>query len=346
MSYPVKVFSTRGSDVLTKEICKALQTRLPKNLQADGCLKLGRSQVTRFSNENLQVRVENVRDHFVVVIHTQVPPVNERIIELFALLDALKGARPADILLVFPYYPYARSDKKNKPRISTMAFRLAHILSYSFGINRVLLLDPHDDHLKHYFDPVADEITSIYILFDYLEKEVFTLQPKEESVLVFPDEGASKRYSDFARLLRISTAYIDKGRRDDREEPEIRGIIGDIRDKFCLMIDDEILTGKTAVKDAAKVLEEGGRSIWMIAPHAVFADKNMAKSRLIQKLEFSSIEKFVVTNSIPNTAQMISGKSKFVVLWVELLLAEAIKRVVLSESLTALHQPENVSLYR
>ncbi len=346
MPYPVKVFSTRGSDVLAKEVCKALQARLPKELQTDGCLKLGRSLVNRFSNENIQVQVENVRDHFVVVIHTQVPPVNERLIELFALLDALKGARPADILVVFPYYPYARSDKKNQPRISTMAYRLAHILNHSFGIDRVLLLDPHDDHIKHYFDPVADEITSIYLLLDYLEKNVFTFQPKENSVLVFPDEGASKRYSGFARLLHISTAYIDKGRRDDREEPEVKGIIGDVRDKFCLMIDDEILTGKTAIGDANYVLKEGGRSVWMLAPHAVFADKNMAKTSLISKLEYSSIEKFVVTNSIPSTAEMISGRTKFAVLWVEFLLAEAIKRTVLGQSITELYNPKNVDLYR
>ncbi len=344
MPYPVKVFSTRGSDILAREVCKALQTRLPKEMQVDGCLKLGRSQVVRFSNENLQVQVENVRDHFVAVIHTQVPPVNERLIELFALLDALNGAQPADILVVFPYYPYARSDKKNQPRISTMAYRLAHILNHSFGIKRVLLLDPHDDHIKHYFDPVADEITSIYLLLDYLEKNVFTFQSKKESVLVFPDEGASKRYSGFARLLHIPTAYIDKGRRDDREEPEIKGIIGDVKDKFCLMIDDEILTGKTAIKDADKVLQEGGRSVWMLAPHAVFADKNMAKADLIRKLEYSSIEKFVVTNSIPNTAEMISGRTKFAVLWVEFLLAEAIKRTVLGQSITELYDPKNVNL--
>ena len=346
MSYPVKVFSTRGSDVLAKAVCEALKTRLPKDLWSEGCLKPGKIKVVRFSNENLQVQVENVRDHFVVVIHSQVPPVNERLVELFCLLDALKGARPVDILVVFPCYPYARSDKKNQPRISTMAYRFAHILNYSFGIERVMLLDPHDDHIKHYFDPVADEITSIYLLFDYLERNVFTFQPKEESVLVFLDEGASKRYSGFARLLRIPTAYIDKGRSDDREQPEVKGIIGNVEDKFCLMIDDEILTGKTAIEDAKAVLEKGGRSVWMLAPHAPFADKNMAKDKLIQKLEYSSIEKFVVTNSIPSTAQMISDRSKFVVLPVEFLLAEAIKRTALGESITELYNPKNVFLYR
>lgn len=346
MSYPVKVFSTRGSDVLAIKVCKALKTRLPKELWPEGHLKPAKSRVVRFSNENLQVQVENVRDHFVVVIHSQVPPVNERLVELFCLLDAIKGARPADILLVFPYYLYSRSDKKNQPRISTMGYRLAHILNHSFGIDRVLLLDPHDDHIKHYFDPVADEITSIYLFADYLEKNVFNFRSKEENVLVFPDEGASKRYSGFARLLRIPTAYIDKGRIDNREEPEVRGIVGDVDDKFCLMIDDEILTGNTAIGDAKAVLARGGRSVWMLAPHAPFADKKTAKGKLIRKLQYSSIEKFVVTNSIPSTAQIILDQSNFVVLPVEFLLAEAIKRTILSQSITELYNPENVTLYR
>lgn len=217
MSYPVKVFSTRGSDVLAKAVCKALKTRLPKELWPESCQKLARSKVVRFSNENLQIQVENVRDHFVVVIHSQVPPVSERLIELFCLLDAIKGARPADVLLVFPYYLYARSDKKNQPRISTMGYRLAHILYHSFRIDRVLLLDPHDDHIKHYFDPVADEITSIYLFADYLERNVFNFRAKEESVLVFPDEGASKRYSDFARLLQ-ETIYEGIEKRNNLEK--------------------------------------------------------------------------------------------------------------------------------
>ncbi len=347
MAYPVKVLSTRGSDVLARKVCQALRSRLPQDLQPNSCLRLGKSRVVRFSNENLQVQLlENVRDHLVVVIHTQVSPVNERLIELFVLLDAIKGARPADILVVFPYYPYARSDKKNQPRISTMAYRLAHILNHSFRIERVLLLDPHDDHIKHYFDPVADEISSSYLLLDYLERNVFTSLSKENSVLVFPDEGASKRYSNFGRLLRIATAYIDKGRRDDREEPEIRGIVGNVRGKFCLMIDDEILTGNTAIKDADRILLEGGQSVWMLAPHAPFADKKMSKAMMIQRIERSSIERFVVTNTIPSTAQMISGRENFVVLRVECLLAEAIKRTVLGQSITELYDPKNVDLYR
>jgi len=343
---PVKVFATRGSDVLAKEICAALQNRLSAEFQPNRRLKLSKSAVVRFSNENLQVQVENVRNHFAVVVHTQVPPINERLIELFALLDAIKGAQPADILVVFPYYPYARSDKKNQPRISTMGYRLAHILTHSFGIGRVLLLDPHDDHIKHYFDPVADEISSIYLFVDYLERNVFASRPKERSALVFPDEGASKRYSGVARLLRIPTAYIDKSRHNNREEPEAKGIVGEVRNKFCLMIDDEILTGKTAIEDAKKILTEGAQEVWMLAPHAVFADKRMAKSRLIKKLEDSSIQKFIVTNSIPLDSRLIAGMEKFTVLSIASLLAEAIKRAVVGESLTELYQLDKVSLYR
>lgn len=338
---PVKFFATRGSDILARKVYGALQQRLKD------CY-FGRMGVVRFSNENLRVKVSNVRGYSVVVIHTQVSPVNERLIELFVLLDAIKNAKPADILLVFPYYPYARSDKKDKPRISTMAPLWAKIFNRVYGIERVLLLDPHDDHIKHYFDPAADDITSIYLFDDFLERNVFPSHPKENSVLVFPDEGASKRYGDFGRLLRIPTAYIDKVRRNDKEDPEIRGIIGDVRNKFCLMIDDEILTGGTCIKDAKAVLEMGGGSeVWMMAPHAVFAKKHLAKTALIKKLEESpAIQKFIVTDTIPTTIQLVSGRPKFVVLSVAPLLAEAIKRTILNESLTKLHDPQSVHLYR
>ena len=164
----VKVFSTTGSEVLASEVCESLKPRLPDQLIPGRELVLSRSNVQRFSNQNIQVQVDNVRGHFVVVIHTQVPPVNDGLIELFALLDAINNARPADVLLVFPYMPYVRSDRKNKPRISTMAHRLAHILSVSFEIKRVILLDPHDSHIKHYFNPVADEISAIYLMIDWM----------------------------------------------------------------------------------------------------------------------------------------------------------------------------------
>lgn len=339
----VKVFTTTGSEGLADNVCQSLQSRLPSQFQVGDKLNLSKVDVERFSNENLQIQVKNVRGHFAVVIHTQTPPVNDRLIELFALLDAINNARPADVLLVFPYMPYSRSDQKNQPRISTMGHRLPHILSTSFGIKRVILLDPHDSHIKHYFNPAADEISAIYLLINYLEKEVFNSQPKDKSVVVFSDAGSAKRYGKVAYLLGLSTAYIDKNRPDNLEKPDFNDVIGNIEERLCLLIDDEILTGETAIGDAKRLLSRGAKSVFVAAIHAVLACKELTKAELIKKLESSSVEKFIITDSIPHNPAILPDKFK--VLSVAALLAEAIKRAVLGESLTELHQLENVSIY-
>ncbi len=340
----VKVFATTGSDGLASEICKGLESRLPSQLKGGDTFNLSKTIVTRFSNYNLQVQVENVRGHFVVIIHTQVPPVNDRLIELFALLDAISNAQPADLLLVFPYLPYSRSDRKNKPRISTMGHRLPYILTNSFGIKKVILLEPHDSHLKHYFNPAADEILAIYLLVDYLKREVLTPDLKKNSLIVFSDAGAVKRYEKVPHLLELPTAHIDKERDDDSEKPRVKRVIGEIKNKLCLLIDDEILTGKTAVGDAKMLLKEGANSVYMLTIHGILADKKLSETELIQKLEKSPIERFIITNSIPH--KLDAKLTKFTVLSIAPLLAEAIKRAVVGESLTELHRPDNVSLYR
>jgi ribose-phosphate pyrophosphokinase len=340
----VKVFSTTGSGGLADEICESLKPRLPDQLVPGGKLTLSRSDVKHFSNENIQVQVDNVRGHFVVVIHTQVPPVNDGLIELFALLDAINNARPADVLLVFPYMPYVRSDRKNKPRISTMAHRLANILSVSFEIKRVILLDPHDSHIKHYFNPVADEISAIYLMIDYLEREFFNTVQKKDSVVVFSDPGSATRYKTVAYLLGLKTAYVEKDRPDDSETPKFSKIVGDVKEKHCLLIDDEILTGGTAIGDAEILKSEGAISINMLAVHPILRDKDLAQAELIKKLDGSSIERFIVTNSIPQNPGILS--SKFTVLSIAPFLGEAIKRSILGQSLTELHRLESVKIYR
>lgn len=342
---PVKVFATTGSDILAEKICGALQSRLPFDLQPGGRLILGKHIVERFSNDNIQVQVENVRGHFVVIVHTQVPPVNDRLFELFALLDAVINARPGDTLLVFPYMPYARSDRKNKPRISTMGHRLPHILTTSLEIERVILLDPHDSHIKHYFVPAADEISAIYLLADYLKREILFSKPKESSVIVFPDAGAAKRFEQISSLVRLPIAYLDKSRLDESEKPQINRVVGEVKDKLCILIDDEILTGGTAISDAEMLLNEGADSVYMVAVHAILAHKKLSDAELIQKLEKSPITRFIVTDSVP-ILHKLSDSTKFIVLPIAALLAEAIKRTVLGESLTELHKPETVPLYR
>ena len=302
----VKIFTTTGSEVLANNVCQALKSRLPKKLLLD---KLGDSNIVYFSNGNIQAQVEDVRDCFAVVIHSQVPPVNEGLIELFALLDAIINASPADILLIFPYMPYSRSDRKNQPRISIMGHRLPNILTRSFGTKRVLLLDPHDSHIKHYFYPAADEVSAIYLIIDYLKRRFKDLS-RENGMVVFCDAGSVNKYKSVAYHLGLPSAYIDKDRPNDYEKPKFTKVVGDVKGKSCLLVND-IKTSQTEV---------------------------------IKKLDQSPIERFIVTDSIPQDPRILS--SKFTVLSVASLLGEAIKRTIFGKSLTELHQIENVDLYR
>lgn len=342
---PVKLFATSGSDILAEDICRHLKDRLPPELQHNGDFVLNRPLVHTFSNDNIEVQVDDVRGKYVVIIHTQTPPVNDNLIELFALIDAINNARPADLLLVFPYMPFSRSDRKNKPRISTMGVRLPHIVTCSLGVKRVILLDPHDSHIKHYFTPAADEITTLYLFADYLETQFFPTNPREDCVLVFADAGSAKRCEDFKHLVKLRTAYIDKERPNDDEEPDVQQLVGVVKGKTCILIDDEILTGGTAIKDTEILIREGACKVIMLAVHPVFNDLKTGAQAVCARLQASPIDQFIVTDSIP-VSDKLTSFPKCTVVSVAPLLAEAINRTVLDQSLTALRDMQSVDLYR
>lgn len=341
----VKVFATTGSEGLAVDVCRELKVRLPSMYQPEGGIALGDRTVERFSNDNLQVQVENVRGYFVVIIHTQVPPVSDHLVELFALLDAINNARPADKLLVLPYMPYARSDRKNKPHISTMGRWLPRVLTESCGIKRVILLDPHEVHVANCFDPIADEISALYLLADHAQEIILAAQPKENWVVVFADAGAAKRFEKFPELLKLPVAYVAKKRVDDKEAPQFDRVVGDVDGKYCLFVDDEILTGKTTIGDAAMLKQAGAQGVVMLTIHAVLDDKKSSAEEVVKRLQGSAIDQFVVTDSIP-VHHKLQGVSKFTVLSIAPLLAEAISRTVQDESLSALHEIDSVRLYR
>jgi ribose-phosphate pyrophosphokinase len=341
---PVKIFATQGTREIAENIYEAARPILGR--VSVNNLHLGASTFTEFSNQNILCKIDNVRDNFAVVIHTQTPPVDRGMIELFNLLDAIINARAIDILLVFPYMPYVRSDRKNQPRISVMAKCLADIISTSFQIKRVILLDPHDSHIKHYFKPAADEITALYLITDYIERELFKLHPKDEYGIAFPDAGAAKRFENVAKILDLPTAYIDKGRSDNTENPEIKEVVGNVDKKRCLLFDDEILTGSTSTKDAKTLKGHGAIEVYAVNIHGTLADKNIPPEEFIRQKEESVIDRFIVTDSVPVRHKITSLNTKFTVLSVYPLLAQAIVRTVCNQSLTELHEPKNAHFYR
>jgi ribose-phosphate pyrophosphokinase len=212
-----------------------------------------------------------------------------------------------------------------------------------FGVKHVLCLDLHDPHIKHYFDGSdADDVTAIYLIIDFLKKEV--VSDSDDWMVVFADAGSAKRYEEVGHLLGLPSAYIDKKRPKDDDNINISKVAGNVKNKRCILIDDEILTGGTTTKGADYLFNEGALSVSVAAIHAVMRAKGHKENWVAKRLEKSRIERFIITDSIP-IGKKIEETSKFTVLRVGLLVAEAVKRLIMSESLTEMRGLDKVHLY-
>lgn len=333
----VKVFATSQTASLATEVENELLKRVDDS-DSNLHVEHGGVTVTRFSNENLEVQVDNVRDHIVVVLHTQVPPVSDGLIELMALLDAVNNAHPRQTFVAFPYMPYVRSDRKNRPRISVLGQRLPEILNKVLGVRRVLLVEPHDPHIKQYFVPTADEIPGTPLMVEHIRATLAQEISDKKCVLVFADAGAAKRFEELPFTLGVDQAYIHKSRTDHSESPTIRALTGDVKGRHCLLVDDEILTGNTVLKDAKLLKQAGAATVRMYATHAIFADQRLSSEELVKKLANSDVDQFTVTDTIPVRDKIALAPDRFTVLPIAPLLAEAIKRMILGESLSEMHR--------
>ena len=333
----VIVFSTTGTESLTDNIEKELR-KCMADAEDRYCLERGNATISKFSNENIEVQVSNVRDRIVLVLHTQTPPVSDGVIQLLALLDAINNAHPRQTFVVFPYMPYSRSDRKNRPRISVMGQRLPEILNKVLGVQRVMLLEPHDPHIKQYFLPTADEVPGVPLLVDHIRTHYLSKLNREECVVVFADSSAAKRFEKVPTSLGLEPAYMYKTRSDDSEAPIVKAVSGNVKGKHCFLVDDEILTGNTVLRDAEILKAEGAASVRMLVVHGVLADKKLSQEALMKKLADSDVDEFVVTDSIPLGNKPDQANGKLTVIPIAPLLGEACKRMILGESLSELHR--------
>src|SRR6476659_2934133 len=236
----LKVFSGASHSALARAICQQLE------------IPLGRSHTTRFSNENLKIKIEeNVREQDVFVVQTACAPLSEHIIELLIMLDALRHASAQRVTAVIPYFPYARSDKKDEPRISITARLMADLLQTA-GANRVLTIDLHSPQIQGFFSNPADQLTGVPVLCERLKRDDLT-----NTVVVAADVGEAKDAGRFAKRLDLPLAFIDKRRSGDDEDARPAHVIGDIVGKNCLLVDDEIATGGTMFSATDFLLERG-----------------------------------------------------------------------------------------
>jgi len=298
----LRIFSGSSHPQLAKEIC--------------GCLDipLGRLHTVRFSNENLKVKIdENVREQDVFVVQTSCPPLSEHIIELFILIDALKHASARRVTAVLPYFPYARSDKKDEPRISVTARLMADQLKTA-GADRVLTVDLHSPQIQGFFSMPADQLTAVPVLCEALKARGLA-----ETVVVAADVGESKDAGRFAKLLNLPLAIIDKRREGDDERAQARALIGEVRGQHALIVDDEIATGGTVFAATDFLLQCGAKSVSAAVVHPVLS------GRAYERLAQSKLERLLVTNSIPLSAP--NPTPRIEVLSVAPLIAEAIARI-------------------
>lgn len=302
MADGLKVFAGSSHPGLAREICDELG------------IGLGRAHTTRFSNENLKVKIdENVREQDVFVVQTACPPLHENIVETLILLDALKHASAKRVTAVLPYFPYARSDKKDEPRISITARLMADLLATA-GADRVLTVDLHSPQIQGFFSMPADQLSGVPVLCERLKSGDLS-----NTVVVAADVGEAKDAGRFAKRLDLPLAFIDKRRAGDDEKARPAHVIGDIVGKDCLLVDDEIATGGTLFGATEFLLDRGARSVSAAVVHPVLS------GRASERLATSRISRLLVANTIPIPVEKQSPKLE--ILSMAPLLATAITHI-------------------
>src|SRR3989338_796694 len=312
---PVKIFSGRANIPLAKEICDYLN------------LSLGKINISPFADGELYVQVEeSVRGCDVFLIQPTCTPVNENIMELLIVLDALKRASAEKITVVMHYYGYGRQDRKAAGREPITAKLVADLLSRA-GTDRILALDLHATQIMGFFDVLVDHLFATPVLVSYIK----SLDLKD-IVVVSPDVGGVTRARAFAKKLNDAPiAILDKRRPVDKHNTvEVINIIGQIKDKTCIMVDDMIDTAGTITQGAELLQKEGAKEVLACTTHAILSGP--AKDRI----DKSPITTLIVTNSIPIPPERSPKKLK--VLSVAGLLAEAIKRIHLDDSVSEMFE--------
>jgi len=304
----MKVFSGNANIPLAQEVCDVLG------------IPMGKAKVTRFSDGEVNVQIlESVRGSDVFLIQPTCPPVDENLMELLVMLDALRRASAGRVTAVIPYYGYARQDRKVQPRVPITAKLVADLLTAA-GADRVLTVDLHAGQIQGFFNIPVDNLLAMPIFLQYMEDKGV-----DNLVVVSPDAGGVERARAFAKKLHLPLAIIDKRRVADNVA-EVMHVIGDVEGKRAFILDDMIDTGGTLVKSVEALMEQGAVECIAAATHPVFSGP--ARDRI----ESSALQEVVVTNTIP----LKVGFTKVKVLSVAPLMAEAIKRIHLGESVSSL----------
>jgi ribose-phosphate pyrophosphokinase len=289
-------------------------------------VETGKAEVFQFANENIFVRIlDNVREKDVFLVQPTSHPVNQSIMELLIMIDAFKRASAGRITAVIPFYAYGRSDKKDQPRVPITARLVADMITVA-GADRVLTMDLHQGQIQGFFNIPVDELTAVHMLSNYF------LHKHLEDTVVVTDVGFAKRARAFAEALDAPLAVIEKRRIGNLDRAELMNVIGDVRGKRAIIVDDEIDTAGTLIEIVRALEREGVTEIYACATHGVLSDP------AIDRLRESPLQEIVLTDTVPlPPAKRIS---QITTISVAPLIGEAIKRIHRGESVGALFSSE------
>ena len=314
----MKIFAGRSNRALAEAICKSIDVPLGKVLLRD------------FPNGETFARIEeNVRGEDTYVVQSTCPPVNQNMMELFIMIDALRRASANRITAVLPFYGYARQDRKDQPRVPISAKLVANLL-VSAGANRVLTVDLHAQQIQGFFDIPVDHLYAAPVMFDYLK----TLDLGEQIAVVSPDVGGIKMAHAYSQLLHADLAIVAKRRMSDTAIETV-SVIGKVRDKTVVLVDDLTETAGTLVSAAKILRRRGAKRIIAVVSHAVLNDLG------IKRLRKSNIDELITTDTVPRPP--IEGV-KFTTCSVAGLLGEAIKRIHTNSSVTSLFEFDGIRI--
>jgi ribose-phosphate pyrophosphokinase len=309
----LKVFSGNAHPTLAKAVAEYLK------------IAPGECEVFTFSNENIFVRIlENVRQRDTFVIQPLCSPVNNNLVELLIMLDALKRASAGRITAVVPYYGYGRTDKKDQPRVPITARLVADLLTVA-GANRLLTVDLHAAQIQGFFNIPVDELTALKLFTNH-----FKVKKLKDLVVVATDIGITKRARDLAAGLDASLAIMEKRRIGNVDKAETMNVIGEVEGKVALTVDDEIDTGGSLISVVETLKKRGVKETYACCTHPIFSGS------AISRLANAPIKEVVVTDTVP-----IEGDKKLdkiTVLPIAPLLGEAIHRIHTGQSIGAMFE--------
>ena len=309
----LSIFTGNANRALAEEVCKFVE------------IPLGRADVTHFSDGEIYVEIgENVRGVNCFVVQPTSTPPNQSLMELLIMIDALRRASAGSIVAIIPYFGYARQDRKSKPRTPITA-KLCANLNTAAGADRALAMDLHAGQIQGFFDIPFDHLFAMPVLIDELRALGYG---GDDTVVVSPDAGGVERARAFSKRLGTSLAIIDK-RRAQANVSEVMNIVGDVRGKRAVIVDDIIDTAGTLTNAAKAIMDAGAASIAACATHPVFSGK------AVQRIIDSPLSHVVVTNTIP-LSEAGAACTKVRVKSVGRLLGEAIKRIHHGDSISSL----------